>query len=99
MVKVRQDHPIAPDGSVDIATWLQRLAGIEQQNSPNLDEIKRACELCLQAETAVTHMAPHSWGEGTSCLRIGMEMAEILADLQLDQDTLIAAVLYRAVRE
>jgi len=99
MVKVRQDHPIAPDGSVDIDTWLQRLAGIEQQNSPNLDEIKRACELCLQAETAVTHMAPHSWGEGTSCLRIGMEMAEILADLQLDQDTLIAAVLYRAVRE
>jgi GTP pyrophosphokinase len=99
MVKVRQDHPIAADGSVDISAWLQRFAGIEQQTSPILDEIKRACELCQQAEAAVTRQAPHSWGEGTSCLRIGMEMAEILADLQLDHDTLVAAILYRAVRE
>ncbi|WP_339899795.1 GTP diphosphokinase [uncultured Gilvimarinus sp.] len=99
MVKVRQDHPIAPDGSVDIDAWLQRFAGIEQQTSPTLSEIKRACELCQRADEAVTCAAPHSWGEGTSCLRIGMEMAEILADLQLDHDTLVAAVLYRAVRE
>ncbi len=98
MVKVRQDHPIAADGSVDIDAWLQRLEGIEQQSSPTLAEIKRACELC-QSVDILPSTDPHSWGEGTSCFRIGLEMAEILADLQLDQDTLVAAVLYRAVRE
>src|SRR5690606_18974452 len=97
MVKVRQDHPIAADGSVDIDAWLQRFAGIEYQSPLPLDEMKRACQLCQHADAAVTRTAPHSWGEGTSCLRIGMEMAEILADLQLDHETLVAAVLYRAV--
>ncbi|MCP8899008.1 GTP diphosphokinase [Gilvimarinus xylanilyticus] len=98
MVKVRQDHPIAADGSVDIDAWLQRLEGIEQQSSATLAEVKRACELC-QSVDILPSTDPHSWGEGTSCFRIGLEMAEILADLQLDQDTLVAAVLYRAVRE
>ncbi|MDO3385875.1 GTP diphosphokinase [Gilvimarinus sp. SDUM040013] len=98
MVKVRQDHPIADDGSVDIDAWLLRLEGIEQQSPAAMTEIKRACELC-QSVDVLPSVASHRWGEGVSCFRIGLEMAEILADLQLDQDTLVAAVLYRAVRE
>lgn len=98
MVKVRQDHPIADDGSVDIDAWLQRLEGIEQQTPATLTEIKRACQVCQSVDT-LPSLAPHRWGEGVSCFRIGLEMAEILADLQLDQDTLVAAILYRAVRE
>ncbi len=100
MVKVRQDHPVTADGRVDIDAWLERLTGIDQQPPATLKEIKRACELCQQVDlTTSPALAPHSWGEGTSCFRMGLEMAEILADLQLDQDTLVAAVLYRAVRE
>lgn len=37
--------------------------------------------------------------EGTSSFQTGLEIAEILADLKLDQDSLVAAVLYRGVRE
>jgi GTP pyrophosphokinase len=40
-----------------------------------------------------------AWGEDRSCLPTGLEMAEILADLHVDQDGLVAAILYRAVRE
>ncbi|HBX40124.1 MAG TPA: GTP diphosphokinase, partial [Marinobacter adhaerens] len=39
------------------------------------------------------------WLSPGSSFRMGLEMADILADLKLDQSTLEAAVLYRAVRE
>lgn len=43
--------------------------------------------------------AKNLWSEGTSSFRTGLEIAEILADLKLDQDSLVAAILYRGVRE
>lgn len=98
MVKVRQDHPIAPDGSVDIEAWLDNLVGIDSRLASTIGEIKRACELSYKV-CAVARTAPHDWGKDTSCFRIGLEMAEILADLRLDANTIIAAILYRAVRE
>lgn len=39
------------------------------------------------------------WSEYSSSFVTGLEMADILAELRLDQDALIAAVIYRAVRE
>ncbi|MGH1441725.1 MAG: HD domain-containing protein, partial [Cellvibrionaceae bacterium] len=39
------------------------------------------------------------WSEHASSFISGLEMADILADLQLDQDALVAAVIYRSVRE
>lgn len=98
MVKVRADHPIAADGKVDITAWIERLNGIQTQPESARVELYRACELSL-AVVAVESDEDHSWGVDASCFRIGLEMAEILADLQLDQDALVAAVLYRAVRE
>ena len=43
--------------------------------------------------------AENIWADGTNSFLTGLEMAEILADLKLDQDSLVAAVVYRAVRE
>ena len=40
-----------------------------------------------------------AWPMGKGCFRTGLEMVEILVELKLDMDTLVAAVLYRAVRE
>jgi GTP pyrophosphokinase len=96
MVKVRADHPIAADGNVDITAWVERLNGIQSQ--PAATELYRACEVSLAA-MAVQTKEDHNWGADASSFRIGLEMAEILADLQLDQDALVAAILYRAVRE
>jgi GTP pyrophosphokinase len=98
MVKVRQDHPIAADGQVDIEAWIDRLNHLQLQTEDTRAELRRAAALSLSL-TNIHKDDDHSWGEDFSCFRIGLEMAEILADLQLDQDALVAAMLYRAVRE
>lgn len=98
MVKVRQDHPIAADGQVDIEAWIDRLNHLQAQSETTRAELRRAAVVSL-AVIDIHKENDHSWGEDFSCFRIGLEMAEILADLQLDQDALVAAMLYRAVRE
>ncbi len=98
MVKVRADHPIAADGQVDIDAWIDRLNKSYLQSDTSRAELRRAAELSLSL-VDIHAEDDHSWGEDFSCFRIGLEMAEILADLQLDQDALVAAILYRAVRE
>ena len=98
MVKVRQDHPIAADGQVDVEAWIDRLNSLHVQSETTRKELRRAAELSLSL-VSIHSEDDHNWGEDFSCFRIGLEMAEILADLQLDQDALVAAILYRAVRE
>lgn len=96
MVKVREEHPEKADGSVDLERWVQRLAVPETVSRGTL---LRACGVARAADERMKSPPELSWGEGTSCLRTGLEMAEILADLHVDQDGLVAAILYRAVRE
>lgn len=98
MVKVRQDHPIAADGQVDIEAWIDRLNSHHAQTDTTRAELVRAAQVSLSL-VDIHSEDDHNWGEDFSCFRIGLEMAEILADLQLDQDALVAAILYRAVRE
>jgi GTP pyrophosphokinase len=96
MVKVREEHPENADGSVDIERWLQRLpvpAGTD------LQRLADACEVSREAEQRSRELSEKAWHHTASCFRVGLEMAEILADLHLDQETLVAAILYRAVRE
>ncbi|WP_163650130.1 GTP diphosphokinase [Modicisalibacter sp. 'Wilcox'] len=96
MVKVREDQPLDGDGQVDIDRWLARLQ--EDVTLRDVDELKSACELSrrLARETEKPHKA---WLEDGSSFRTGLEMADILGELRLDQEALEAAVLYRAVRE
>lgn len=96
MVKVREEHPQRDDGSVDIDRWLARLPGDAEFDQAVLQQ---ACEVSYQAEQQALAVSDKAWDEATSSFRNGLEMAEILADLRLDQQTLIAAILYRAVRE
>jgi len=96
MVKVREDHPISEDGGVDIQQWIERLNKMVPLN--DVDQVRRACEMSREAEEKAI-AAEHIWSPNTSSFRSGLEMAEILAELRLDQDTLVAAIMYRAVRE
>ncbi|HUH36314.1 MAG TPA: HD domain-containing protein, partial [Spongiibacteraceae bacterium] len=96
MVKVREAHPELEDGSIDIRGWVARLPPVAGQADPA--KLVAACELAQAAERTQPTSAT-AWGTGASCFRTGLEMAEILADLNLDNDSLVAAVLYRAVRE
>lgn len=96
MVKVREGQPLMDSGKVDIQQWLTRLQEDVRLREP--ERLLEACELAekLEREAPNTHRV---WLSPGSSFRMGLEMADILADLKLDQSTLEAAVLYRAVRE
>jgi len=96
MVKVREEHPEKADGTIDVERWVERLPVIPQIDRAAL---LQACELARTSELRAQSDIEHVWDEGSSSLRTGLEMAEILTDLHLDQDGLVAAILYRAVRE
>ncbi|BBB27360.1 GTP diphosphokinase [Amphritea japonica] len=95
MVKVREDHPIHADGSVDLELWLERLQ--EQVEVKDIDTVRQAC---LYAKELKDEAEPSddSW-ENTDSYLTGLEMAQILIELNQDQDALVAAILYRSVRE
>lgn len=95
MVTVRKDHPISADGSVDIDLWMTQFA--DKVDEGARVPLRMACELARQADVQCAR--PSYWGPQASTFRAGLEMVEILSGFRADQDSLIAAALYRAVRE
>lgn len=96
MVQVREEYSFNADGSVNFEQWLNRL-----QTYVSLyrhDDLRRACDLSWQVEQQAV-AAQNIWSPGVSSYSTGLEMAEILAQLHLDVDAIIVAVLYRPVRE
>ena len=96
MVQVRALQPINTDGSINLEGWLDHVLGMDP--ALDRDALKQACEFARAAEQQA-NAAQNLWSEGTSSYQTGLEIAEILADLKLDQDSLVAAVIYRGVRE
>ncbi len=96
MVQVRALQPINTDGSINLEGWLDHVLGMDP--ALDRDALKQACEFSRAAEQQA-NAAQNLWSEGTSSYQTGLEIAEILADLKLDQDSLVAAVIYRGVRE
>lgn len=99
MVKVREDRPTRPDGRVDIDAWTARVLAVAQLD-PKVatGPVRNAAQLAEAVEQRPGDQLT-GWGEGYSSYFAGLEMAEILADLRLDCETLVAAILYRSVRE
>ncbi len=96
MVQVRSPQPVNTDGSIDLERWLDHV----QETVSGLDRavLRAACECARSADERVPTPGG-SWGDGVAGHVIGLEIAEILSSLKLDQDSLVAAVLYRGVRE
>ncbi len=96
MVKVREDHPVHEDGSVDLDLWLLRLQ--QQVEITDIEQVRHACEIAKQ----VYDQSIKEQEEPTTYIgsyRTGLEMAQILAELQQDEESIVAAILYRSVRE
>ncbi|MBX9914217.1 MAG: HD domain-containing protein, partial [Pseudomonadaceae bacterium] len=96
MVQVRAQQPINADGTVNLEGWLDQVLSLD----PALDRgaLKEACDFARESEQQA-NAAKNLWAEGASSFHAGLEIALILADLKLDQDSLVAAVIYRGVRE
>jgi GTP pyrophosphokinase len=90
MVQVRAEQPLNNDGSLNLEAWLDHVLELD----PALDRqaLCAACEFARDVEQ-------QAHAGSSSSFRTGLEIAEILADLKLDQDSLVSAVVYRAVRE
>ncbi|MCH8543482.1 MAG: GTP diphosphokinase [Alcanivorax sp.] len=95
MVTVRRQPPLAGEYT-DLPSWLASVA--ERCHLPDTDLLQQACDRARQCEQA-GDQAGRRWPYGIGCYRIGLEMAETLADLRADGEILPAAVLYRSVRE
>lgn len=94
MVKVREDQPeLGPDG-VDLVRWLERLQAQVELSDPA--RMQLACELAHRAGEREAPGVIEALPDQT--LLTGLDMADILSQLKLDQPTLEAAVLYRSVR-
>jgi GTP pyrophosphokinase len=96
MVKVREDYPSTPDGQVDLDAWLARLQSRVELH--DVAELRRACDFALRVDRE-SQARENAWSARSSSFITGLAMADILADLKLDQESLMAAVLYRGVRE
>jgi GTP pyrophosphokinase len=97
-VKVRDDHPLHETGEIDLNNWAAKLAVKAELSDDERLELLHACEFCYQAEEQA-RSEDNVWVLGASSLRTGLEMANILAELHVDASGLVAAVLYRVVRE
>ena len=94
MVQVRTEQPVSQDGSIDLPSWVAQIIEVD----PLLDAggLLSACEFAREAEQKAK-AADNIWAEGTSSLQIGLEIADILVDLKLDQETFVAAFLFGTV--
>ena len=75
----------------DLTEWLDRVRGI--LDGAPLQQLEEVAHLTLERElqSTVQHRS--------NTFYTGIEMADILAHLHVDEDTLSAAMLYRSVRE
>ena len=94
MVKVRDDLPLWHDGSLDAERWLESVTQGYEIRDPEV--LLKALQLAKQlSDEAIANQTYWS----VDSVQMGIEMAQLLMDLRLDTESLVAAVLYRAVRE
>jgi len=95
MVKVREDYPLHDDGQINLDAWIDRIGTQVELHDP--EGVRRACLFARDADES--YAQEHPWSTRTNSYLTGLAMADILAGLKLDQESIVAAVLYRAVRE
>lgn len=89
MVRVKDTTPLLPNGSIDLALWLHQLGS--KGYIDNLELIRNACTLSqLTGQDQATET-------GQSCLQQGLSMADLLADLEVDPETIAAAIIFENV--
>ena len=83
MVKVRPDLPQTAEGQVELGAWCATL--VDDHSHLEAERLVACCEWLAESHP--------------STLAMGMELAELVADLHMDQSAVHAALLYRGMRE
>jgi len=96
MVEATRHQRQIASGTLNLEEWLTAFSSM--RGGIDLERIRKACELSRQAEQkALATVGP--WAEGRSSYLTGLEMVDILLPMNADEPSLVAAVIYRAVRE
>jgi GTP pyrophosphokinase len=96
MVQVREQSYLDESGDVDLDRWLAQLPiAFSAEESERLSQA--AC--VARDAQALPGIDGGDWAIQANCFLAGLETAQILADLHVGADCLVAAILYRAVRE
>ncbi|MGB1968097.1 MAG: RelA/SpoT family protein, partial [Litorivicinaceae bacterium] len=93
MVKARELHPIHLDSDLSLEDWVERF--VREAHLGSAEKLKKAVELIEDLESK--DHTPEDWA-APDAYRFGLEMADILSTMPVDEDTLVAALLYRSVR-
>ena len=93
VVKARELHPIQLDSDLSPEDWAERFASqAHLLSAENLDKAIGLIHRLERADEAAIH-----W-KGPDAYQFGLEMADILSMMPIDEDALVAALLYRSVR-
>ncbi|MFK7828385.1 MAG: GTP diphosphokinase [Congregibacter sp.] len=98
MVQVRERQYLDNEGRVDADAWLQQLPSITPLSADESSRLKQALDL-LQSSSGLPGRDLQDWAQDSNCAWAGVETAQILAELRVGADCLVAGLLYRAVRE
>lgn len=91
MVKIKEHEPwVSVDGHVDIEHWFKQIEN--KGYSHDLDLLRRACSLTQLA--GIDHPAE----TGISCLQLGLTIGDVLADLHVDLETLVAGIIFECTQ-
>ena len=89
MVRVKEQQFLHHDESFDIEPWLKHISS--RRNSEDVYLIRNASLLSQLAGF------DHATETGQSCFMLGLAMVDILVDLEVDKETLAAALIYETV--
>lgn len=96
MVQVRQQSYQEAGRDIDLAAWLGGLP--LDLPTEDIQPLQHACRLARSALDLPGQETP-GWAPEVDCFVAGLDMALILAELQVGLEGLIAGILYRSVRE
>ncbi|MHB1949700.1 MAG: GTP diphosphokinase [Gammaproteobacteria bacterium] len=85
MVAVKEKFIHHEDGSIDLPAWLRKIH--DKKQLKNLDLVTKAAELAEHTSKGLTTFY------GQPVIEQGLEMAEIILDLNLDQEAIAASII------
>lgn len=89
MVQVKESQPSLEKGEIDIDQWVSYLCGKGYYEDEQ--QIRNAC---LLSQLAGHDQATET---GVSCLQQGLAIADVLSDLEVDLETLLAGIIFETV--